>query len=240
MNRWIYIIAILGCFVWPIAVGAGQLNQGIAIRTVAPQALDDEVPNLAIISYEGTAVPLKLSRTSISTPIYQRKASSIQVFDLDQLTSYFLKPSKGMPAPLYEIPIGADVKSCLLVFERPREKSKNEWTLSVIPDDGAQFPGNSRLFVNFTDFPVSGEIEQMSFNIPPEDKSLVQIKANGDEVSRKNVSIFTKIDGRDIPIDSARWTFSAQARVLIFILSDNGADQMHIMGYMDAVPDKKL
>jgi hypothetical protein len=210
--------ALLGLL--PLSLSAGEVRiRALAFQADFPPAVIAREPGAA-----AAAVPLKV------------KSFLNHEADTVSLRGSSLTFTKGAPAEdaqLGELEIASGAKSIILLFIAKSATADDHRSRVVAIDDSAKsFPPGSFKIANFSPVPVKIELGGQTYEIAPDEITLVDKPVFG-ETQTAAMRALCKKDDEWLLISSNSWTNPGTRRVLHIITRDPGTEQIELKSIRD-------
>jgi len=137
--------------------------------------------------------------------------------------------------PVAQTKVPLNTKEVLFVFQPSPDPSKEYYGLYPIPRDRSKFPRGSYQIFNFSDFTISGKIDDQIFKLDKQNQSIIALPL------QKTATIevkFARNEGDDWKLAySSLWGHKADNRVNIFLFNSNDpVNPIEIRRYKEFVP----
>lgn len=175
--------------------------------------------------------------------VYNRGLSIPKSYRGPETIVFFREQSDATTGEIKRIPVAQtkvpqNAKELLFVFQPSQDTSREHYGLYPIPRDRAKFPRGSYQIFNFSDYTISGKIDDEVFKLDRQNQSIIALPL------QKTTTIevkFARSKGEDWTLAySSLWGHKADNRVNIFIFNSNDpVNPIEIRRYKEFLPAEK-
>jgi len=175
-----------------------------------------------------------------SVSVYNRGLSIPQSYKGPENIVFFRESveqttGESIRIPVAQAKIPKNAKEILFVFQPSADTSKESYALYPIPRDREKFPRGSYQIFNFSDYTISGKIDDELFQLDRQNQSIIALPL------QKTTTIevkFARSQGEGWTLAySSLWGLKADTRVNIFIFNSNDSvNPIEIRRYKEFLP----
>lgn len=151
------------------------------------------------------------------------------------LSMFADKPATGLPLPA-DAPKAAVAETLvdfyLLVSSDPANKIAPV-RFQIIPANADGFKRGQMLWYNLSSHRVGGRVGQMTLNLPPNSKTLLDAPADRNEDYNVKIGYVPESETAARPLCETTWLHDPRSRNLLFVIPVPGSRAPRIMGFPD-------